>query len=90
MPPQRTPLGLASGNRQFNHELTPYQRGVAIGMTFKGAKSAEVEIALNCSCRAIRSTLQSTQQRDKGKSQARIGAPKSYTDADERNLLCHI
>ena len=39
----RIPLGLIPGNRQFNRELTPYQRGVAIGMTFKGAKSSEIE-----------------------------------------------
>ena len=90
MPPQRTPLGLVSGNRQFNHELTPYQRGVAIDMTFKGAKSSEIEVALNCSRGALRSTLQSAQLRNEGRSQARIGAPKSYTDADERNLLRHI
>jgi hypothetical protein len=69
MPLQRTPLGLISGNRQFNHELTPYQRGIAIGMTFKGAKSTEIEATLNCSCGAIRSTLNSTQLRDEGKTQ---------------------
>jgi Transposase len=90
MPPQRIPLGSVSGNRQFNHELTPYQRGVAIGMTFKGAKSSEIEVALDCSRGALRSTLKLAHLHDDGKSQPRTGTPKCYTDADERNLLCHV
>jgi hypothetical protein len=90
MPPQRIPLGLISGNRQFNCELTPYQRGVAIGMTFKGAKSSEIEVTLDCSCGALRSIPKFAQLRDEGQSQTRTGAPESYTDTDKRNLLRHI
>ena len=90
MPPQRLPLGLVSGNRRFNHELTPYQRGIAIGMSFKNAKSSEIQVALDCSRGALRSTLKFADLRNEGQSQTRIGAPKSYTDADERNLLRHI
>ena len=90
MPPQRLPRGLVSGNRQFNHELTPYQRGIAIGMSFKNAKSSEIEIALDCFRGALRSTLKFANLHNEGQSQTRIGAPKSYTDADERNLLRHI
>jgi len=59
-------------------------------MTFKGAKSSEVETTLDCSCGAIQSTLKFAHLHDEGKSQTRISAPKSYTDADERNLLCHV
>lgn len=90
MPPQRIPLGLVSGNRQFNRELTPYQRGVAIGMTFKGAKSSEIEVALDYSCGALRSTLKFAHLCDQGNSQPRAGAPKACTNADECNLLRHI
>ena len=87
MPPQHISLGLVSRNRQFNCKLTPYQRGVAIGMTFKGAKSFEIEVVLDCSCGAIQSTLKFAQLCNKGQSQIRTGAPKFYTNADERNLL---
>ena len=90
MPLQRISLGLVSGNRQFNHELTPYQRGVAIGMTFKGAKSSEIEVALDCSHGALRSTLKFAHLHNEGKSQPRTGVPKACTDADEQNLLRHI
>ena len=90
MPPQRIPLGLVSGNRRFNCELTPYQRGIAIGMDFKGAKSSEIEVALDCSRGALRSTLKLAQLRNEGQSQTQAGAPKSYTEANKRNLLRHI
>jgi hypothetical protein len=90
MPLQCTSLGLISGNRQFNHELTPYQRGIAISMTFKGAKSTEIEATLNCSRRAIRSTLNSTQLCDEGKTQTQTSTSKCYSDADEQNLLHYI
>ena len=59
-------------------------------MTFKGAKSSEIEVALDCSRGALRSTLKFTHLRDEGKSQPRTGAPKACTDANERNLLRHI
>ena len=57
MPPQRTPLGNSFGNRQFNYELTLYQRGIAIGMRIKAAKIPEIKATLNCSRGAVRSTF---------------------------------
>jgi hypothetical protein len=90
MPPQRAPLGLVSGNRQFNHELSPYQRGIAVGMSFQGAKSSDIQVVLDCSRGALRNTLTFADLRAEGKSRARIGAPKTYTEADERNLLRHV
>jgi hypothetical protein len=59
-------------------------------MTFKGAKSMEIEATLNCSRGALRSTLNFAPLRDEGKTQTQTGAPKCYSDADERNLLRHI
>ena len=52
-------------------------------MTFKGAKSTEIEVALDCSYGALQSTLKFAPLCDEGKSQTRAGAPKSYSDADE-------
>ena len=90
IPPHCISLGLVSGNRQFNHELTPYQRGIAIGMNFKNAKSSEIQVALDCSRGALRSTLKFAHLRNEGQSQTWISAPKSYTNANECNLLRHI
>ena len=53
IPSQHTSLGLVSGNQQFNHEPTPYQQGISIGMTFKGAKLTEIEVAFDCSREAL-------------------------------------
>ncbi|KAF2175929.1 hypothetical protein K469DRAFT_679342 [Zopfia rhizophila CBS 207.26] len=90
MPPLRTPLGPISGNRRFNHELTPYQRGIAIGLKLAGAKSKDIQVDLNISRGALRSTLSLNQLRNQGVSQARIGAPKSYIEAEERKLIRHV
>ena len=83
MPPSRTPLGSISGNRRFNYELTPYQRGIAIGLKLAGAKSKDIQVDLNISRGALRSTLSLDQLRNQGVSQPQIGAPKLYIEAEE-------
>jgi hypothetical protein len=68
MPPQRSILSSISGNRRFNYELSPYQRGIAISMSIKGAKNPEIKIALDYTRGALRSTFSLAELRDKGES----------------------
>ena len=42
MPP-RTPLGLINANERFSGELTPYQRGIIIGLHSQGASFRDIE-----------------------------------------------
>jgi hypothetical protein len=86
----RTPLGSISGNRKPNCELSPYQRGIAIGLAKKGAKIPEIENELKCSRGAVRSTLLYASLRNEGNSQVRHGAPRSYTLSEERKILRHV
>jgi hypothetical protein len=65
MPPQRIPLGSITGNRLPGYQLSPYQRGIAIGMRKAGAKYNEIEIDLDISTGALRSTLTKEQLRPK-------------------------
>src|ERR1700726_3201684 len=90
MPPQRTPLGSISGNRLFNGEMSPYQRGIAIGMSLIGGKSQQIEVALDISRRALRSTLTMAQLREEGFAQRRSGRLLEYTPAEERKLIRHV
>jgi len=90
MPPQRTPLGPISSNREFNHQLSLYQRGRIIGLVEKGVKPPEIADRLKCSRGAVRSTLVYIILRDEGEQQPRSGRPLEYTPADERNLLRHV
>jgi len=55
-----------------------------------GAKSKDIQVNLNISRGALRSTLSLDQLRNQGVSQSRIGAPKSYTEAEERKLIRHV
>jgi hypothetical protein len=55
-----------------------------------GAKYNEIEIDLDISTSALRSTLTKEQLRPEGITQPRSGRPTIYSEADERNLLQHI
>ena len=90
MPPLRTQLRSITPNRPYNHQLTLFQRGIAIGLSIKGAKSTEIEDFLEISRRAVRSTLTLAHLRDDGEAQVRSGRPVKFTPADERNLLRHV
>jgi hypothetical protein len=70
--------------------MSPYQRGLTIGMSLIGAKSTQVEVELDITRGALRSTLSFAQLRDEGFSQQRSGRPLEYTLADERNLVRHV
>jgi hypothetical protein len=91
MPPQRIPLGSIDRNRLANHELSPYQRGIAIGMIRMGAKYTECAKDLKCSTGAIKYfslliLIHATMESRKHVADV----PKLYIEADERNLIRHI
>ena len=90
MPPQRNPLGAISGNREHKQEMSPYQRGIALGMRIQGASKQVIADILDCSRGALRTSLSLDLLRNEGASLPRTGRPKSYTEADERNLLRHV
>ena len=90
MPPQRSILGPIAGNRAFNHQLTPYQKGLVVGMTISGAKPKFIRDHLNISHSAIRSIITFEELRNKGKLRLRSGRPVEYIEADERNLIRHV
>jgi Transposase len=90
MPPQRSVLSSISGNRAFNHQLSPYQRGKIIGLTHSGQKSTDIQGLLNVSRGAVRSTLKLDSLGLEGDTQLRSGRPKSYSEATERKILRHV
>ncbi|KIM92521.1 hypothetical protein OIDMADRAFT_139515 [Oidiodendron maius Zn] len=90
MPPQRSVLGSISGNRSFNHQLSPYQRGAIIGLTAGGVKSRSIETFLNVSRGAVRSTQDFDYLRDDGHLQARSGRPKEYSEATVYKIIYYI
>ncbi|KUJ06194.1 uncharacterized protein LY89DRAFT_790705 [Mollisia scopiformis] len=90
MPPQRPPLARISGNRLKNQELSPYQRGKAIGMLNGGLKFCQIQKRMKCSRGALRSTFDIEALRHEGESLPRSGPPLCYTEADERRLIRHV
>ncbi|CAG8962255.1 hypothetical protein HYFRA_00005309 [Hymenoscyphus fraxineus] len=90
MPPIRTPLRNITLPRAHNYELTPYQRGQVVGMTYKGAKSTEIESVLDITRGAVRNTLSLELFRHDGETLPRIGRPKEYSESDVRHVLRHV
>jgi hypothetical protein len=56
MPP-RTPLDIINGNRQYNKELTPYERGKIISAYNAGATFTFTADLVKCDLIIARSTL---------------------------------
>jgi hypothetical protein len=90
MPPQRSVLGTISGNRAFNHQLSPYQRGRIVGLTAKGEKSRAIEDLLDVSRGAVRSTLDFDHVPHEDNSQVRSSQPKEYLEATVRRIIRHV
>ena len=90
MLPQCSVLGTISGNRAFNHQLSPYQRGKIVGLTARGEKSRSIEDLLKVSRGAVRSTIQLDHVRHEGNPQVRSGRPKEYSEATIRKIIRHV
>ena len=91
MPPQRTPLRAIDGNRAVRgSELTPYQRGQVIGLRTAGFSPREIEVQLQHSRGAIRTTLALELERIGGVSLPRTGRPIIYNERDKRTMLRNL
>jgi hypothetical protein len=83
----RTILGQIDGNRGYQCELTPYQRGKiedarSVGATFKVAAEQ-----VNCAPLTARLTLKLAPERINGHSKKHTGRPKSYDIRFKRRVL---
>jgi hypothetical protein len=90
MLPQRSVLGSISGNRAFNYQLSPYQRGKIIRLTHSGQKSTDIQSLLNVLHSTVRSTLKLDSLGLEGNTQLRSGRLKEYSEATERKILRHV
>ena len=90
MPTPRRPLGLISGNIQKNKPLSPYERGKIIGGATFGHSQAEISRELKRPWQTVQSTIKLDPLRNEGRSRARSGRPRLYTDRQVRLLVKHV
>jgi hypothetical protein len=90
MPLQRTPLTLCDGNTPRKGELSEFERGRIIGMHDGGAKKAVIQRFYSHPYSTVTDTIRNNELRNNGHSIPRSGAPKCYTDAEERLILRHV
>jgi hypothetical protein len=65
-------------------------RGKIASKASKGAKPAAIAIKLKIPCKTIKYTLEQDESRNDGYSLLRKARGKSYTDAQERRIICHV
>ena len=86
----RVPLSGISANIQRRRELSPYERGIIVGVS-KTTDSATVIAQLT---KVPRTTIQSTllidSEHDEGTTKPRSGRPKIYDERDERLILRYV
>ena len=87
MPQPRKPLGVINGNIKKRKELTPFEKGQILGAYLAGATLAKIAEAFCTLNFTIWTTLLLEHLRNDGESRPRSGAPKQYTDYDERYIL---
>ena len=90
MPTPRRPLGVIDGNIKKRQELTPYKRGQLVGARIAGAKLTDIIDVFDILKSTVKYTLRHDPVRNDGASKPRSGAPKQYTDRDERVILRFI
>ena len=83
----RTILGPIDGNRRFNHELSPYERGKIVGAVSQGASFADAGKPVHCPSLTARATVIYDAERLDGHAKPRTGRPKSWDDRFERRVL---
>jgi hypothetical protein len=86
MPPH-TPLGIINGNRQYNKELTPYERGKIISTCNAGATFAFTTDLVECDLTIARFILLLDPKRLNSHIKPRKGRPRLYDVRFERRIL---
>ena len=87
MHPSKPPLTHISGNSGQRKELTPYQRGIIVGLVSKGASRREVSRDLKVPLSTVNDTIWKTAERDEGKSVPRAGREKCLSGRDKRKVV---
>jgi hypothetical protein len=83
----RTILGPTDGNKCFNHELSPYERGKIVGAVSQGASFTDAGKLVHRPGSTARATVKHDAERLDGHTRPRTGRPKSWDDRFERRVL---
>src|ERR1700743_3125633 len=86
-PDIRAPLLEITSNRKAGTELSPHIRSVIIGMKLAGKNGVQIADALKLPQSTVYKTIDQFSERNENQSKPRSGAPKRYTERDERRVL---
>src|SRR5438552_4800055 len=89
MPP-RTPLGLINANKRSSGELTPYQRGIILGLHSQGASFRDIENQHGIARSTVADTIKFDSIRKDSHSVRRPGQPPKYNTRVDRRIIRYI
>ena len=89
MPP-RTPLGLINANERSSGELTPYQRGIILGLYSQGASFRNIENQYRIIHSTISDIIKFESIRKNGQSVIRPGRPPKHNARVDRCIIRYV
>ena len=89
MPP-RTPLGLINANERSSGELTPYQRGIILGLHSQGASFRDIENQHGIARSTVADTIKFDSIRKDGHSVRRLGRPPKHDARVDRRIIRYV
>jgi hypothetical protein len=89
MPP-RTSLGLINANERSSGELTPYQRGIIIGLHSQGASFRDIENQHGIARSTALNTIKFESIRKNGQSVIRSDRPPKHDVRIDRRIIRYV
>src|SRR5438045_1615336 len=89
MPP-RTPLGLINANERSSGELTPYQRGIILGLHSQGASFRDIENQHGIARSTAADTIKFDSIRKDSHSVRRLSRPPKHNTRVNRRIIRYI
>ena len=89
MPP-RTPLGLINANERSSGELTPYQRGIILGLHSQGASFRDIENQHGIARSTVADTIKFDSIRKDGHSVRRPSRPPKHDARVDRRIIRYV
>jgi hypothetical protein len=89
MPP-RTPLDIINANQRPCGELTPYQRGIILGLHSQGASFRDIENQYGIARSTAADTIKLDSIRKNGQSVIRSSRPPKYDARVDRRIIRYV
>jgi hypothetical protein len=86
----RTPLGIINANRRSSGELTPYQRGIIVGLHSQGVSFRDIENQHGITHSTASDTIKFDLIRKNGHNVIRLNRPPKHDARVDRRIIRYV